>query len=54
MRRVTSTAPPYADVYSFEYGIGPVIGANFNIGSTVTLGLKAGYIFSNFLGVIEK
>ncbi|WP_419661698.1 uncharacterized protein Dvar_21340 [Desulfosarcina variabilis str. Montpellier] len=45
---------PYADVYSFEYGIGPVIGANFNIGSTVTLGLKAGYIFSNFLGVIEN
>ncbi len=45
---------PFADVYSFEYGIGPVIGANFNLGSTVTLGLKAGYIFSNFIGVVEN
>lgn len=45
---------PFADVYSFEYGVGPVIGANFNIGSTVTLGLKAGYIFSGFIGVIEN
>ena len=29
----------------FSFGFGPVIGANFNIGSTVTLSLTGAYIF---------
>jgi hypothetical protein len=42
---------PDFDVSLFDFGIGPVIGANFNIGSTVTLAVKTGYLFEGFAGV---
>jgi hypothetical protein len=41
------------DISIFEYGIGPVVGANFNIGSTVTLAVKTGYLFQGFVGIGE-
>jgi hypothetical protein len=44
----------HVDVYSLTYGIGPVMGANFNIGPTVTLGIKGGYLFQGFVGTVDN
>jgi hypothetical protein len=44
---------PDTDIYLLELGLGGVFGANFNIGSTVTLGLTTGYIYSGYGGIVE-
>lgn len=44
---------PNTDINLLEVGLGGVFGANFNIGSTVTLGLTTGYIYSGYGGIIE-
>ena len=41
---------PNLDIKIFKFGIGPVAGANFNIGKTFTLALKTGYLFQGFVG----
>ncbi|OGR02164.1 MAG: hypothetical protein A2511_13890 [Deltaproteobacteria bacterium RIFOXYD12_FULL_50_9] len=38
------------DIELFGIGLGPVIGANINLGSVVTIGIKTGYLFSKFFG----
>jgi hypothetical protein len=44
---------PNTDIYLLEVGLGGVFGANFNIGSTVTLGLTTGYMYSGYGGIVE-
>ncbi|MCK5504369.1 MAG: hypothetical protein KAJ10_04370 [Thermodesulfovibrionia bacterium] len=42
------------DINLFGAGFGPVIGANFNIGSVVTLSLDGGYQFRYYVGYGES
>ena len=44
---------PNTDIYLLEAGLGGVFGANFNIGSTVTLGLTTGYMYTGYGGIVE-
>jgi hypothetical protein len=49
---VTGTPENESDLemYIFCYGIGPVFGANFHMGSAVSLSVKAGYLYEGFVG----
>jgi len=49
-----STDSDYNDTNAFGIGFGPVLGANFNIGNTVTLGFDTGYRFTKYFGVYER
>jgi hypothetical protein len=42
------------DMWVFKYGVGPVIGANFNIGEVVTLAVKAGFLLQGHVGIGEE
>jgi len=42
---------PSYKIRLFGFGIGPVVGVNFNIGESQTFAVKAGYQFINYAGV---
>jgi len=50
----TLEASPDLDMSLLNFGIGPTIGVNFNVGSTLTLAVKTGYLFEFFSALGER
>ena len=48
----SSTTTPQADYDLFSFGFGPVIGANFNMGSSVTIALTGAYLIQTTNGEV--
>ena len=42
------------DYYFINVGLGPVLGANFHLGDRISLGLKVGWLYEQFIGKAEN